>query len=555
MKHERDRGRLDFTGERPHDVAHRFTTAFKQQGLLVDGVLSRARVSTGNARLALGEDSTADATRSTAQTTTHGSSDGVRGLKGISVSQFRKVCALYKCIICRNPDGDDHRAQTCPVATQCGYKIEWKGVKKFDRGAARKATTTTVSPPVVEDVNDSSSSDDDYGQYTNVGKCKRSTTMDAKATDQACPDSGVTSDMHMHRNDFETYQPLDNSCVTMGDGTRVPALGKGTIILCIAGHSLRLNNVLHVPSLDVTLLSIRIHRRRRGCSFSATNEGMYLIFPSFRILVNDEVDALLQVESSPKGAPADYDDTRHTARLLGQAALVRKSTGRLRRVSTRSQRQDPDPRDITVDPNGDLPFISNLTPRGDYPTLPSSAVAESGRASTVRYSSMDLHRLLGNRKLADYSILADLGDGLAVDHRVEPHPGDVDISLGTVVNQKRRKRNRNSKEPTRRLQKVSMDIGYGHGASPGGAKYCLVLVDGFSHHASVYGLNGITGLDVQDALWRYFIDAGGLPECIQCDYDPRFLGGVVRRLLHSKGIRIRSSPPNRQSQNGLVERT
>jgi hypothetical protein len=133
---------------------------------------------------------------------------------------------------------------------------------------------------------------------------------------------------------------------------------------------------------------------------------------------------------------------------------------------------------------------------------------------------MDLHRLLGNRKLADYSILADLGDGLTVDHRIDPHPGDIDLSLGTVVNQKRRKRNRKSKEPTRRLQKVSMDIGYGHGASPGGAKYCLVLVDGFSHHVSVYGLNGITGLDVQDALWRYFIDAGGLPECIQCDYDP-----------------------------------
>ena len=47
----------------------------------------------------------------------------------------------------------------------------------------------------------------------------------------------------------------------------------------------------------------------------------------------------------------------------------------------------------------------------------------------------------------------------------------------------------------------------------------------------------------------------GVPENIQCDYDPRFLGGIVRRLLHSHGVRVRSSPPTRQSQNGLVERT
>lgn len=62
-------------------------------------------------------------------------------------------------------------------------------------------------------------------------------------------------------------------------------------------------------------------------------------------------------------------------------------------------------------------------------------------------------------------------------------------------------------------------------------------------------------MDIQDALWQYFVDAGGMPETMQCDYDPQFLGGIVRRLLHSKGIRIRSSPPRCQSQNGLVERT
>jgi hypothetical protein len=181
-------------------------------------------------------------------------------------------------------------------------------------------------------------------------------------------------------------------------------------------------------------------------------------------------------------------------------------------------------------------------------------VPESGIAQTITYDSMELHRLLGNRKLTDYSMLAELGTGISAAHPIDKHLGDVDLSQGTVANQRRRKRNKTAKQLTHRLQKVSMEIGYGAGTSPGGAKYCLVLVDGYSHQASVYGLNGLTGVDIQDALWRYFIDAGGLPECIMCDYDARFLGGAVRRLLHSKGIRIRSSPPHRQSQNGLVER-
>ena len=54
------------------------------------------------------------------------------------------------------------------------------------------------------------------------------------------------------------------------------------------------------------------------------------------------------------------------------------------------------------------------------------------------------------------------------------------------------------------------------------------------------GMGGTSGSDVQEALWRFF--------------DPRFLGGKAKALLQSHGCRIRAAPPNRQSQNGLVER-
>jgi hypothetical protein len=63
----------------------------------------------------------------------------------------------------------------------------------------------------------------------------------------------------------------------------------------------------------------------------------------------------------------------------------------------------------------------------------------------------------------------------------------------------------------------------------------------------------MNGETISDALWKFFIDAGGFPRRIQCDFDPKFMGGKVRKLLNSHAIRLTAAPPNRQSQNGLVE--
>jgi len=120
---------------------------------------------------------------------------------------------------------------------------------------------------------------------------------------------------------------------------------------------------------------------------------------------------------------------------------------------------------------------------------------------------------------------------------------------------RRRRRSEKTRRAARRLQKVHMDIGHGDSVSPGGSRCCLVLVDDCSRQTHACGLNGLSGVEIQDCLFRFAVDCGGWPETIQCDCDSRFLGGAVRRLLHSKGVRIRSSPPHRHSQNGVVERT
>ena len=95
---------------------------------------------------------------------------------------------------------------------------------------------------------------------------------------------------------------------------------------------------------------------------------------------------------------------------------------------------------------------------------------------------------------------------------------------------------------------------YGPSTSPGGFKHAPVLVDYCTRYTWVYGMSGTSGTAIQEALWKFFCDAGGFPRRIQCNFDPRFPGGAAKALLQAHGCRVHAAPPHRQSQNGLVEK-
>ena len=126
-------------------------------------------------------------------------------------------------------------------------------------------------------------------------------------------------------------------------------------------------------------------------------------------------------------------------------------------------------------------------------------------------------------------------------------------TLGEIANRPKGKRGKKLKHRNQPLQLVGMDIGYGNGTSPGGVNYMLILVDAEIGHMWIYGLHGTTEEDVMTALWRFFLDAGRSPRTIQCNFDKRFLGKKVSRLLMSHGIKVKAVQPYWQSQNGLVE--
>ena len=151
-----------------------------------------------------------------------------------------------------------------------------------------------------------------------------------------------------------------------------------------------------------------------------------------------------------------------------------------------------------------------------------------------RVTAFELQSHFGGQKLKDFSLLSQLGTGILV---IEPH-NDIP-TVGELVNRKRGKWRRKGSRATAPLEVIGMDIGYGDGGAVGGAKYVLVLVDQCTTETFVYPMQGSSGGDVCEALWKFFIDAGGFPRTIQCNCDPWLIGGRAAALLRRRHASLR----------------
>ena len=97
---------------------------------------------------------------------------------------------------------------------------------------------------------------------------------------------------------------------------------------------------------------------------------------------------------------------------------------------------------------------------------------------------------------------------------------DPDIpTICELVNWKKGKRCRKGSKATIPLEAVSCDIDYGDGVSLVGSKYVLVLVNQCTTNSFVYDIHDSSSADVCEALWKFFIDAGGFLKTLQCDFD------------------------------------
>ena len=80
-----------------------------------------------------------------------------------------------------------------------------------------------------------------------------------------CADSGASEDMFPDYSTFKTHYCLSNCCATLGDTTRLPIEGIGTVVYTLNGRTIHTRNGLHIPALRGPLYSLRKHRQRPGC--------------------------------------------------------------------------------------------------------------------------------------------------------------------------------------------------------------------------------------------------------------------------------------------------
>ena len=176
--------------------------------------------------------------------------------------------------------------------------------------------------------------------------------------------------MVIHRDAFTSYRPLDNTFITVADGaTKLPVEGIGTAVLRLGANTVRLKDVLHVPSLQISLLSVRRHRRRgQGCSMIADSSGCFLTFPTFTTPIDDTHDFLVPCTSSLPTSSFDYDDFESFSYTAGTASHIARLSFKARNVTVADPPSSPlsvfDPDDF--DPDDPSYFSSDPPPVPPY---------------------------------------------------------------------------------------------------------------------------------------------------------------------------------------------
>jgi hypothetical protein len=329
----------------------------------------------------------------------------------------------------------------------------------------------------------------------------------------------------------------------IANGASIPVLGTGTASLTINGIPVNLTRCYHTPNLRASLHSLRRHHRTFGFYFLGDHIGMYLTFGKVFTRVHDEIDCQIQLRPLPYHPGINYalDHTIHMIHAPVPFPSANSVTNPPTPPIPASSLQHPvtycfpTPKSVpstdTVPAKGPLPpnerqFQTIAPPKPtpkDYPITGSPAIR--------RLTDFGVHRYIGLRHLCDYTSIQQVGTGINVVSQGEPPLSPSDL---TTIDRNHKGKTLNL--PQHYLEKVGMDIGFGHKDSPGAFKYSLLIVDYKTHDNFIYGLRAVTGEVIHNALLDLFIEAGGIPGTIQCDFDTQFLAGSARQLILERGI-------------------
>jgi Reverse transcriptase (RNA-dependent DNA polymerase) len=199
-------------------------------------------------------------------------------------------------------------------------------------------------------------------------------------------------------------------------------------------------------------------------------------------------------------------------------------------------------------------FPTTSTPADHPDTLPCDKPPSSS-PMLQRFTDQQLHRYFGFRNLKNWLDLESTGQNTIKVTKGNERP----MEIGDVANIRYSRRNTTPvPRPAHYLETVHMDIGYGDCVSIGGFRYVLILIDRTTRFQWLYGLRSLTQSHIIAALEKFHADAGGLPQKIYTDFDPKLISGETEKWLltriPSRPCRISAAPSGRQNENGLVER-
>jgi hypothetical protein len=246
-----------------------------------------------------------------------------------------------------------------------------------------------------------------YNNQNNLNKTE-STTHALLATENDVSkdcwilDSGASDHMCHNEEHFTSMKKTENVMITLADGKRVKAYGKGTVVLIsnISSCQIHLTNVLYVPDLKRNLISLSVIDTK-GYNINVSNGNIFITktsktLLSFKLLngiyigyfiqmgINCLSTARITTESMEdwhkKMGHLNYQDLRQLtnivdgANLSGVSRPAEKCETCILAKLTRYSFSGRNDRDITTDPNhvvsADLGFVSlrNITGETSFVT-------------------------------------------------------------------------------------------------------------------------------------------------------------------------------------------
>jgi transposase InsO family protein len=166
------------------------------------------------------------------------------------------------------------------------------------------------------------------------------------------------------------------------------------------------------------------------------------------------------------------------------------------------------------------------------------------------FDSLKLHRIFGCCRFKNQQHLTAASSNATL-----ISTGELPPTLGDYATINKPPKGKLLQQHRKFLDKVHLDIVFGDCIALDGFRYALVIVDVATRYCWVYGMQALTSNEIISSLNSFTSIAGMVPKLFHSDFDQKLIGGKARKWILESGSRIIAAPSNRQSSNGLVERS